>query len=423
MSCGWGTCSCPSTPVCTPNALTCSGTQTETCDACGQWAVTSTCTTSVVNATATCSGAGICGFACDSGYSPCSGVCTNYQTDPLNCGACGHSCQYGACSAGVCQPFAIVPNQMNPEELLVDSENLYWFSSQDSSGITYPIYMVNKSTGGAGTSLGSSSTSCTFLAIDLANVYWTEGCSAYGEVFSVPIDWLGGGRPTTRWAMDQPWPGGIAVDSENLYWIEMESADGGIFGGVQKMPLDGGAISTIASRQDRPAGTIALGGGNVYWADEGTNGADASVMMVPLDGGTVNAVVLHQGGNLTTDSTNVYWTNGGSGTGTVMMAPLDGVSTPTPLATGRTILGGSITTDGTFVYWTEPYSTPTAQCAACGNVMKVAISGGVAPVTLASGQDNSAGIAVDSTFVYWSNDAPASSQDSTLGAIMEVVKN
>jgi hypothetical protein len=33
--------------------------------------------------------------------------CGNVQTDPANCGYCGHDCLGGGCTAGVCQPVVL----------------------------------------------------------------------------------------------------------------------------------------------------------------------------------------------------------------------------------------------------------------------------------------------------------------------------
>ncbi len=52
-SCGWGACSCAASPVCTPNATQCSGSNVQTCDACGQWGTPVACAAGM-----TCSGSG-----------------------------------------------------------------------------------------------------------------------------------------------------------------------------------------------------------------------------------------------------------------------------------------------------------------------------------------------------------------------------
>jgi len=71
-----------------------------------------TCTACPVpaNSTAICQ-ANTCGMQCVVGYGNCNNDATdgcesNFATDPLNCGACGTSCNGGTCNNGVCTPPA-----------------------------------------------------------------------------------------------------------------------------------------------------------------------------------------------------------------------------------------------------------------------------------------------------------------------------
>ena len=45
----------------------------------------------------------VCGDACGTGLTDCSGSCFNVVTDRLNCGSCGHACQRDEiCSGSTC---------------------------------------------------------------------------------------------------------------------------------------------------------------------------------------------------------------------------------------------------------------------------------------------------------------------------------
>src|SRR5206468_10163950 len=41
---------------------------------------------------------------CLCGQTSCNGACTSTQTDPDNCGTCGHACSTGRCENGACVP-------------------------------------------------------------------------------------------------------------------------------------------------------------------------------------------------------------------------------------------------------------------------------------------------------------------------------
>lgn len=60
-----------------------------------------------------------CQFTCTGNFTHCSadpstGCETDLGVDKLNCGACGHSCQGGACAAGTCQPLLIAGDPLTP---------------------------------------------------------------------------------------------------------------------------------------------------------------------------------------------------------------------------------------------------------------------------------------------------------------------
>src|SRR5207245_3794028 len=109
---------------------------------------------------------------------------------------------------------------------------------------------------------------------------------------------------------------------------------------VMKVPIGGGATTTLFAGQWGEANAIALDSNSVYW-----NGAvyrtgywDETVMKLPVGGGS--PVTLSSGLSLlwgiAVDSTNLYWTSFLSGSdGVVMKIPKAG-GAPSTLAWGQT---------------------------------------------------------------------------------------
>lgn len=76
--------------------------------------------------------ASILGFAPSCAQSPSladGGRTFDRRTDPNNCGACGVSCDGGACSDGGCVPLGagvLATGQASPIAIAVDATNVYW---------------------------------------------------------------------------------------------------------------------------------------------------------------------------------------------------------------------------------------------------------------------------------------------------------
>ena len=157
----------------------------------------------------------------------------------------------------------------------------------------------------------------------------------------------------------------------------------------------------LACNQTTPSG-IAVHKGVVYWT---SYAAGSTVMSEPVAGGPITTIATNQDYPyaIAVDDNNVYWTNyddqyapgGGSGTsGTVMKMPLTGGGTPVTLANG---LSGptAIALDATNVYFANSVG---------GTVKSVAIAstGPGTATTLATAQTPYA-IAVSNGVVYWTN--------------------
>jgi hypothetical protein len=111
------------------------------------------------------------------------------------------------------------------------------------------------------------------------------------------------------------------------------------------------------------------------------NGGTPTVLVPGPSGASVAA--------LAADCTNVYYA---TNDGTVGKVPVAG-GTPTVLASGVGFAGEQIAVDAARVYFVGNSD---------GSVHAVPVDGGPV-VTLATGQSGPGGIAVDATYVYWSN--------------------
>jgi hypothetical protein len=331
------------------------------------------------------------------------------QTDPLNCGSCGHVCSDPSdnCVAGVCQapPASIACDQGRPAAIAVDGASVYWLtnltipveagftglgalmtapndgglpvalvSGDLVGGVTYSIlgnglavdstyafWTNNDSTGPSNTLLKASvaggtpvtlATSLQYPAhavvVHSPDVYWANGDS----IMRVPIE---GGTPvpivTGLTAVGGIAVGGIAVDASSVYWTNWVDV-----GSVMKVPLAGGSPTTLAAGIARPVELVVNATTAcwtsvpwpIYMGEAGTFTASPSVMCVPLAGGNPTAPPLIERGPLAMDASSLF---GWMGAGELVRVPLAG-GAPKILASDWSPQNG-MTVDATYVYWTD----------------------------------------------------------------------
>lgn len=259
-----------------------------------------------------------------------------------------------------------VPNAWG---VAVDATTVY-VASQGSPG--RPLFAVPIN-GGDSTPLSADSNYT--VAIDEDCVYWSDGTSVFACAKQ--------NCPSSTVALATSSNGGVyglAVDDASVYW-GTTTGDA-----VMKVDKFGGTPVVLAS--SRYPYQLVVDATNVYWTGTDPLG-HGTVMKVPKTGGVpVQLAIEADAGTygVAVSGDKVYFL---TGAGKIMRVSTDG-SDPRTLSTALGNSPWGIATDGKNVY----------AGGASGAVVKVPVDGGPLKV-IASGQGFVAGIAVDSTCVYW----------------------
>jgi hypothetical protein len=201
-------------------------------------------------------------------------------------------------------------------------------------------------------------------------------------------------------AEDEAGARGIAVDATHVYWTNQTT------GKIQRIPIEGGEIETIADTQDGPY-AIAVDDTHTYW----TNQTGDAIMRVEKAGGSPQELSnAYDPTGIAIDETDVYWLS----TVGLYRVPKGG-GNETQLAVNVDKLGG-IALSSSHVYWTdhggfdevgttggfipEPDDDPYLE----GRVLRLSKAGGGEQV-IVGGQEFPYGVDLDSQYVYWANNS------------------
>ncbi len=265
--------------------------------------------------------------------------------------------------AALTAPEVVLQTTGRPEGIVSDGASIFWTNSA--------LGTVSKMSlsGGAPVTLASGLTSPGYMGLDASFVYWA----------SYP------GKGLFRVAKS----GGTAVPIYADTAFHLQVAAGAVTfttsngRTVRKIPVAGGAVTTIASEPDVPS-DVAVGlDGTAYWVTD-TSGnvmkSGATPKQLATGLGRATTVALAQN--------TVYW---GTTSGTIG-AVATGGGAATTLFSGLGFIGSMIATDEN-LYWTD-YGR--------SKVQKGAFGGGT-PVDLATSQSIPGGLVAVGSCIYWVN--------------------
>jgi hypothetical protein len=364
--------------------------------------------------------AGACSFACNDGFSDCDGDpatgCESKTSgDPANCGGCGTACgSANTASPATCEAGACV--------FACKAGFAHCGASPASGGCETDLQTNAESCGACGHScLGgqcvggkcqpfqlASASRPNGVAVDATNVYFTfpsvPAIQSVGRdgtctpASPCPKDFAGA-------ALDDPLtqirgPSAIVSDGTSVWWTNQAN------GTLGRRAAGGGAITNWGPARSTEPGYLALAGGKIWWTNAFASAEPTfHVYRSDLDGSNVTGVAQYTNpatsffgdGGITADASHVYWASEKSGVYMAAFADapcVEGSTCKPVYTTGGASAPYGVAVDDTFVYWTEPAS---------GTIRRAPKAGTGASVQVATGQDMPKAIAAMGGFVYWGN--------------------
>jgi hypothetical protein len=316
-------------PGCPPGLADCDGNLANGCEA--SLASDATNCGACGNACAAGASCVVGACACAAGQALCGNACVDVTGDARNCGSCGWSCGAGRCAAGLCVAVPALTGEREPDGIATDGTYVYWTNRGSGQVARCNMDLTGR------TALASGIQVPTGIAIDTTDVYFTE--SGTRRIWTVPKM---GGTPSVRFNGGEG-PAGLWVYGRDLYWTSFWGST------LVRASLDTGVQTIVSSSLPGRNCGVAVDGTYIYLTSANTN----SVMRMPIGGGAVTTLASGQPYPvfMALDSNYLYWANA-SGLA-LMRIPLAG-GAPSVAATVTGLTDG-VAVWGHYLYWTDYY--------------------------------------------------------------------
>jgi hypothetical protein len=337
-----------------------------------------------------------------SGSIACNNVCVDGQTNAKNCGACGHSCVGGTCSAGKCQPWKVAapPLTKTPVDIASDGTNLVWADS----GLLKVMQVGVK--GAVAITIGSDAdlTRISEVTMRGGKVAWTTAGTSSATVMIATEGQADSGAPlaTLGETNQNPWALAPIFDptTTHLFFNWYYRPNDGYSAQVQAITLSTGLMGQqpLGVTAAVPSSRNAIDDTYLFWGEQTGDGVGGILHRYTLATGATVSTNANPGAGVdfvTNDGKYVYWLGAG-----IERTSEAAMETPTliPITNLQGSLGG-LATDGTYLYFT--YRT-----APSSSIGYAPVSGGAATVLQIAAGSPAPIIAVNGA-IYWIDEGTA----------------
>lgn len=291
--------------------------------------------------------------------------------DPANCGACGHDCHGGACSASECGAVGVVGDGGVATSLGANTTAVFW-------GTTDGFVRSALVDGGAPTTVYSGPSAVLAVAATDDVVYFiTQGASSRENVFRCAPTGCGASPDAVHAVVASELD--LSLSGTTLLVVTQQTAVTAI--------AAGGAMQTLSSGGD-PRHAVGLGD-DVFWStgiDGGTIERTTLAAQVPAHVADGTSPV---GAHLTFDGRHLYWTNPVGREIEWCLPDAGGRATFAPTGSDSV---EALVADGTYLYWQEGARVVRCRSSApCPSAAAPVSDGTGLPIAFAT----------NTTFVFW----------------------